>query len=90
MILVLSGRIEVIKDTYQAAPLLISVVEAGDYFGEMGVFDGGTRSKSAIARTPSEVATIPPRSVSARGAGGSRADGHDLHGAGHHPAAFDD
>jgi CRP-like cAMP-binding protein len=57
--LVLEGRVELTKRTADGKEVLIETVEAGDYFGEMGILDGSPRSTRAVTRGPVRMAKIP-------------------------------
>lgn len=57
--LVLEGRVELTKKSGDSKQVLIETVEAGDYFGEMGILDGSPRSTRATTRGASRVARIP-------------------------------
>ena len=57
--LVLDGRIALSKKTPGGAPQIIAHKGPGDYFGELGVLDGSTRSTAAIAEGPTQLGHIP-------------------------------
>lgn len=42
----------------------VATLEAGDFFGEMALLDGGTRSATVVARTGMEVIVIDSREFS--------------------------
>ncbi len=46
---IISGKIELLRDIGKKEKVRIAVMESGGYFGEMAIFDGDTRS--ATART---------------------------------------
>ena len=47
----ISGKVEVIKGMDGAAPVVISTLEAGDFFGEIAALKHGTRSATVQAVT---------------------------------------
>lgn len=51
LFVVLDGVVEITVQSSPGREHLLSRNEPGDYFGEMAVFDGGTRSASATAKT---------------------------------------
>ena len=58
--IVLAGETEIIKALGTPEERLISVVEAGDYLGEMSLlYPGGRRSASARTRTPVQILDLP-------------------------------
>lgn len=54
-----SGRVEIAARSVPGRQHRLAVMEPGDYFGEMAVFDGGARSASAIALEPSILHFVP-------------------------------
>lgn len=54
-----SGRIAIVNRSIDGRESVIALMEAGDLFGEMGLFDGQGRSAGARALEPSEVIEIP-------------------------------
>jgi len=56
--LVLTGRVALTKKTPGGAPQLIAYKGPDDYFGELGVLDGSTRSTAAIADGPVQLGRI--------------------------------
>jgi len=54
-----SGLVEIAARSVPGRQHRLAVMEPGDYFGEMAVFDGGVRSASAIALEKSAVQFVP-------------------------------
>jgi signal transduction histidine kinase len=48
MYLILSGRVQVYMDAGEGQTLVLSLLEPGDFFGEMALIDGGPRSAGAL------------------------------------------
>ncbi|HET6915193.1 MAG TPA: Crp/Fnr family transcriptional regulator [Acidimicrobiales bacterium] len=63
LFVVKSGRIAVGRRSVDGRESLVALMEAGDVFGEMPLFDGGNRSASARALERSEVLGIPYEAV---------------------------
>ena len=59
LFVVLSGRIALSNKSIDGRESVVALMEAGDIFGEMGLFDGLGRSTGARALEPSEVIAIP-------------------------------
>jgi CRP-like cAMP-binding protein len=59
LFVVRSGRVAVGRRSIDGRESLVALMEAGDLFGEMPLFDEGTRSASARALEHSEVVGIP-------------------------------
>jgi signal transduction histidine kinase len=59
--LVLTGRVALTKKSPGGAPQLIAYKGPDDYFGELGVLDGSTRSTAAIADGPVQLGRISQR-----------------------------
>jgi signal transduction histidine kinase len=59
--LVLTGRVALTKRTGGGTPQLIAYKGPDDYFGELGVLDGSTRSTAAIADGPVQLGRIPQK-----------------------------
>ena len=59
--LVFTGRVILTKKTPGGAPQTIAFKGPDDYFGELGVLDGSTRSTAAIADGPVLLGRIPQR-----------------------------
>lgn len=60
LFVVRSGRIVIAITSPDGRESVMALMEAGDLFGEMGLFmDGGTRSASARALEPSELVAVP-------------------------------
>ena len=57
--IVLSGRIAIANKSLDGRESVVALMEDGDLFGEMGLFDGMGRSAEARALEPSKVAEIP-------------------------------
>jgi len=56
---VVSGRIAISKRSIDGRESMVALMERGDLFGEMGLFDGLGRSAEARALEASQVLTIP-------------------------------
>jgi CRP/FNR family cyclic AMP-dependent transcriptional regulator len=63
MFVVRSGRIAVGRRSVDGRESLVALMETGDVFGEMSLFDGGNRSASARALERSEILGIPYSAV---------------------------
>ena len=59
LFVVVSGRIALANKSVDGRESVVALVEAGDVFGEMPLFDGLGRSTEARALEPSEVIAIP-------------------------------
>ena len=59
MCVVASGRIAIAKKSVDGRESMVALMERGDVFGEMGLFDGLGRSAEARALEPSELVEIP-------------------------------
>jgi CRP/FNR family cyclic AMP-dependent transcriptional regulator len=59
LFVVLSGRIALANKSIDGRESLVALMEAGDVFGEMPLFDGLGRSTAARALEPSDVIAIP-------------------------------
>ena len=60
---VLEGSVEITAMSVPGRQHRLAVMEAGDYFGEMAVFDGGGRSATAVALTPTVVGFVATEAV---------------------------
>ena len=58
LLLIGSGRVQISGLGRQGQPEVFSVLEAGDFFGELSVIDRGPRSASAIALEPTLIGEI--------------------------------
>jgi CRP-like cAMP-binding protein len=58
MVLLIEGRIEVLKQDRRNTPRLIAVINAGQSFGEMSMIDGEPRFASCIAAEPCLLAVL--------------------------------
>ncbi len=63
LFLVLSGRVSFRKRLPSDHLLTVSLSEAGDHFGEIGLLTGGTRSLLAQAHGQTELLAIPRRAI---------------------------
>jgi len=61
LLLLFAGRLQVVATSEGGREVGISFVEAGDYFGEIGLIDGGARSASVLAVAPSAVGLVPKK-----------------------------
>ena len=59
LFIVVSGRIAIANKSIDGRESVVALMEDGDLFGEMGLFDGLGRSAEARALEPSKVAEIP-------------------------------
>ncbi len=59
LFVVLSGRIALANKSIDGRESVVALMEAGDVFGEMPLFDGLGRSTAARALEPSDVIAIP-------------------------------
>lgn len=57
--IVSAGRIAIANKSVDGRESMVALMERGDLFGEMALFDGQTRSAEARALEESEVVTIP-------------------------------
>ncbi|CAN5787139.1 Crp/Fnr family transcriptional regulator [soil metagenome] len=57
--IVASGRIAIAKKSIDGRESMVALMERGDIFGDMGLFDGGPRSAEARALEPSELVEVP-------------------------------
>jgi len=60
---ILSGEVAITARSGPDREHILSRMDPGDYFGEMAIFDGGTRSASATARTDCETVFLPAEAV---------------------------
>jgi len=56
---VVSGRFAMAMRSIDGRESMVALMERGDVFGEMGLFDGGVRSAEARALEPSELIELP-------------------------------
>ena len=59
LFVVQSGRIAIATASVDGRESVMALMEPGDLFGEMPLFDGGTRSAGARALEPSELVAVP-------------------------------
>lgn len=59
MYVVLSGKVRVFRER-EGHETTLAVLNPGDFFGEMGLFDGRPRSATVVAVTPVELRHISP------------------------------
>lgn len=59
LFVVQSGRIAIATSSLDGRESVIALMEPGDLFGEMPLFDGGTRSAGARALEASELVAVP-------------------------------
>src|ERR1700712_1446868 len=59
LLMLISGRLQVIALSEDGREVGLNFVEAGDFFGELSIIDGGPRSASIIAATESVVGFLP-------------------------------
>ena len=65
LFVVLDGRIAIANVALDGRESVVALMEAGDLFGEMGLFDGNGRSAAARALEPSSVVAVPYGAVRA-------------------------
>ena len=61
--IVLSGRIAIVNKSIDGRESMVALMEPGDLFGEMGLFDGKGRSAQARALEDSVVTCVPSQPV---------------------------
>lgn len=61
--LLMSGEVAITARSGPDRDHVLSRMEPGDYFGEMAIFDGGSRSASATARRDCETCFVPASTV---------------------------
>jgi CRP-like cAMP-binding protein len=59
MFVVRTGRVAISKRSPEDKESIVALMEAGDLFGEMSLFDGDHRSADARALEPSELVAVP-------------------------------
>lgn len=59
LFVVVSGRIAIANKSIDGRESMVALMEAGDLFGEMGLFDNQGRSAEARALEPSEIVVVP-------------------------------
>jgi len=59
LFVVTRGRIAIANKSFDNRESMVALMEPGDLFGEMGIFDGQGRSAEARALEPSDVIEIP-------------------------------
>lgn len=59
LVLLVSGRLQIIAPSEDGREVGLHFVEPGDYLGEIAVIDGGPRSASVVATTTSLVGMLP-------------------------------
>jgi CRP-like cAMP-binding protein len=59
LLMLMSGRLQVIALSEDGREVGLNFVEPGDYFGELSIIDGGPRSASIIATAESVVGFLP-------------------------------
>lgn len=59
LLLLFSGRLQVISLSEEGKEVGLNFIEPGDYFGEISIIDGGPRSASVISTTTSVVGFLP-------------------------------
>ena len=58
LLLILTGKVAVLKQTESGIPIALSVAEPGVSLGEMSLIDGGLRSASCDAQVPTDFAVL--------------------------------
>jgi len=59
MFVIRYGRVAITRRSAEHKESIVALMEAGDLFGEMGLFDGEPRSAGARALVPSELVVVP-------------------------------
>ncbi|MEO5680565.1 MAG: Crp/Fnr family transcriptional regulator [Acidimicrobiales bacterium] len=59
MFVVRSGRVAISRRLPETRESIVALMEAGDLFGEMGLFDGELRAAGARALEPTELVVVP-------------------------------
>ena len=59
--IVLSGRLKVMMSDAEGKEVILSILTAGEFFGEMGLIDDSPRSASVVAIEPCELLAITRR-----------------------------
>src|SRR3954468_9926125 len=59
--IVLSGRLKVMMSDAEGKEVILSILGAGEFFGEMGLIDDAPRSASVVAIEPCELLAITKR-----------------------------
>ena len=59
MFVVISGRVAMARESFDGRESVLALMEPGDLFGEMPLFDHDSRSADARALEPSEVLAVP-------------------------------
>ena len=68
MLMLIEGKVEVLKRDRWKTPQLMAVVEAGKTLGEMSMIDGEPRFSTCVAAEPSVVAVLDGARAAERGA----------------------
>ena len=56
---VLEGEVAIVTSSPSGAEVVLTILDAGDWFGEVAIFAGATNSHDAVARGPCELAFVP-------------------------------
>src|SRR5437660_11509568 len=56
---VLEGEVAIVTSSVGGSEIVLTILDAGDWFGEVAIFANATNSHDAIARGNCEVAYIP-------------------------------
>lgn len=57
--IVASGAVKIVLPSTEGEEAIIATLRAGDFFGELALLDGATRSATAVALEPSETQVLP-------------------------------
>lgn len=60
---IVSGRVKVLLEDERGGQLIVSSLGPNEFFGEMGLVDGGPRSATVIAQVPCVALYIPAKEV---------------------------
>ena len=64
--IVLSGRLKVMMSDAEGKEVILSILTAGEFFGEMGLIDDAPRSASVVSIEPCELLSIAKRDFKKR------------------------
>ncbi len=56
--ILVSGKVDVVRERSDGAKVLVNQFEAGDYFGELALLDEGIRTASVVTKEPVKVLAL--------------------------------